>query len=148
TRIAAAARVHPVILGFAEGLQGSALNAGNYQSARRMFADGTLRPLWRNAAGSLAPLINVPGGAELSYDDRDIAFLKEDLKDTAQVQSAQAAAMRQLIDAGYEPDSVRDAVDADDWSRLVHTGLYSVQLQPLPPKGSPGTVQPVTPAAA
>jgi hypothetical protein len=46
TRIAAAAGVPPVIVGLSEGLQ--AATYSNYSQARRRFADGTMRPLWRN----------------------------------------------------------------------------------------------------
>ena len=129
TRIAAAARTPPVIVGLSEGLQGSSLNTGNYQAARRMFADGCMRPLWRNAAASLARIINVPGGAELWYDDRDVAFLKEDQKDAADIQLVQAQAIRQLVDAGFKPDDVVAAIEAHDFSLLEHSGLFSVQLQ-------------------
>jgi phage portal protein BeeE len=130
SRLAAAAGVPSTIVGFSEGLQGSSLNAGNYGSARRRFADATMRPLWRNVAGSLASLIEVPGNAELWFDDRDIAFLRDDRKDSAEIQQAKAAAIRQLVDAGYEPKSVVAAIEAEDMTLLTHTGLYSVQLQP------------------
>jgi phage portal protein BeeE len=142
TRIAACAGVPPVVVGLSEGLQGSSLNAGNYNSARRRFSDGTMRPLWRNAAGSLAQVVTPPAGAHLWYDVRDVAFLKEDEKDQAQVQMYQAQAIRQLLDAGYKPDAVVEAVIADDLQQLVgqHSGLFSVQLQPA---GT--TFPPVTP---
>lgn len=130
TRIAAAGRVHPVLAGLSEGMQGSSLNAGNYNSAKRSFADGTMRPLWRNVAGSLETLVPAPGGARLWYDDRDIAYLREDARDAAEIQATRAATIRQLVDAGYTPGSVIDAVESDDLKRLVHSGLYSVQLQP------------------
>ncbi|MFH9816146.1 phage portal protein [Streptomyces sp. NPDC017230] len=136
TRMAAAAGVPSVIVGFSEGLAGSSLNAGNYASSRRRFADGTMRPLWRNAAGSLAEIIDVPAGAELWYDDRDIAFLREDRQAAAEIQGLQSRTIRALVDAGYEPDSVVAAVLAEDYSLLRHSGLYSVQLQ------APGSGQP------
>ena len=128
TRIAAAAGVPPIIVGLSEGLQ--AATYSNYGQARRRFADGTMRPLWRNVAGSLSTIIPVPSGAELWYDDRDIPFLAEDVKDAAEVKFREAQVMRTLIDAGFEPKSVTEAVIAGDFSRLQHTGLYSVQLQP------------------
>lgn len=133
TRIAAALRVHPVIVGLSEGMAGSSLNAGNYQAARRAFADGTMRPLWRHAAGALQTILVNPGGAELWYDDRNIAFLQEDMKDTAQVQQMQAAAASSLINAGWRPDAVIDAITSNDFLVLLgqHSGLFSVQLQPL-----------------
>lgn len=135
TRIAAAFGVPPVIVGLSEGLQ--AATYSNYGQARRRFADGTMRPLWRNMAGSLARIIRVPPGAELWYDDRDIPFLQEDMKDRADIQSVQATAIRQLVDAGFDPASVVAAIEADDLNRLTHTGLYSVQLQPPMPEGEP-----------
>ncbi|MGR6922565.1 phage portal protein [[Actinomadura] parvosata] len=130
SRLAAAAGVPSTIVGFSEGLQGSSLNAGNYGSARRRMADGTMRPLWRGVAGALAPLVDVPERAELWYDDRDIAFLRDDRRDAAEIQQAKAAAIRQLVDAGYDPKSVVAAIEAEDMTLLTHTGLYSVQLQP------------------
>lgn len=148
SRLAAAAGVPPVIVGFSEGLAGSSLNAGNYASSRRRFADLTLRPLWRNAAGSLATLINVPDNAELWYDDRDIAFLREDRGDVADIQNKQANTILQLVNAGYEPESVTQAVANEDVTLLRHTGLYSVQLQKPGEPGEPGAaVPPALPAA-
>ncbi len=47
TRLTVAALMPAVIAGVSEGLQGSSLNSGNYQAAKRQFADMTLRPLWR-----------------------------------------------------------------------------------------------------
>jgi hypothetical protein len=138
TRIAAAAGVPAAVVGISEGLAGSSLNAGNFQSAMRRFADLTMRPAWRNVCGSFERIITVPGdGAELWYDDRDIPALKDDIRDYAEVQSLQAQAIRQYVDAGFEPDSAVEAVNAGDLKRLSHTGLYSVQLQPPMPEGPP-----------
>lgn len=135
TRLAAAAGVPSVIVGFSEGLQGSSLNAGNFSSARRRMADGTMHPLWGNVAGSLATLVPTPPGARLSYDARDVPFLREDAKDSAEIQAMKAQTIRTHTDAGFTPASAVAAVEAEDNSLLVHTGLFSVQLQP------PGTVQ-------
>ena len=129
TRIAAAARVPAVILGISEGLQGSSLNQGNYLMARRQFVDLTLRPLWRNIAGSLATIIQVPAGAELWYDDRDIPALRENETDLATIQEIQARTMATLVREGWDPASVQDAVIAGDYRRLTHGGMLSVQLQ-------------------
>jgi hypothetical protein len=128
TRIAAAAGVPPVIVGLSEGLQ--AATYSNYGQARRRFADGTMRPLWRNVAGSLSTLVDVPADARLWYDDRDIPFLQEDQKDQADIQQTHAATIRALVEAGFVPDDVVQAVLSGDLSRLEHTGLFSVQLQP------------------
>ncbi len=129
TRIAAAAGVPPVIVGLSEGLEASTYS--NYAQARRRFADATMRPLWRIAAASLERLVPPPEGGHLWYDDRDVAFLREDVADQATINQTQAATIRQLIDAGYDPDAAVDAVLAGDFNRLrgQHTGLYSIQLQ-------------------
>jgi hypothetical protein len=95
--------------------------------------------LWRSAAAALAPLVDVPAGARLWYDDRDIAFLHDDRADAAQAQATQAGTISTLVNAGFEPESVKAAVDAEDFSLLKHSGLMSVQL--LPP-GSDGTTTP------
>jgi phage portal protein BeeE len=129
TRIAAAAGIHPAIVGLSEGLQGSSLNAGNFSAAIRRFADMTLRPLWRQAAASFAPIIAVPAGSELWYDDRDISALQQDQTDAAAIQQTQAITIRELINAGYQPETVVTAVMAGDYGLLKHTGLVSVQLQ-------------------
>jgi phage portal protein BeeE len=147
SRLAAAAGVPPVIVGFSEGLQGSSLNAGNYAASRRRFADGTLRPLWRQAAGALATLVPAPTGSTLWYDDRDIAFLREDRDAVAKIQAEQAVTIRQLVDAGYEPASVVAAVQAEDRGLLTHTGLFSVQLQPPTSLTAP-TTQPADAAGS
>lgn len=139
TRIAMAAKVHPAIVGLSEGLQGSALNAGNLDVIWRQFANGTMRPLWRNIAGSLARIIRVPQGAELWYDDRDIPALQQDETAAAAKRQTDAATANTLITAGYSPDAVMDAIVADDFKRLIgaHTGLVSVQLLPPGETGSP-----------
>lgn len=130
TRMAAASGIGAVIAQFSEGMQGSSLNAGNYQASRRRVADITMRHLWQNACGSMATLVNVPSDAELWYDDRDIPFLQEDRMDAAEIEAKKAATIRQLTDAGFTPDSVVAAVQAEDMSMLEHTGTFSVQLQP------------------
>lgn len=135
TRLAAAAGVPASIVGFSEGMQGSSLNAGNYTSARRRFADATMRPLWRMAAAALSNVLEIPEGARLWYDDRDIPFLREDRSVVAEIQSQQAETIGKLITAGYKPDTVVDAVVNENYRLLEHTGLYSVQLQaPLTPE--------------
>lgn len=130
TRVAAAAGVHPVILGLSEGMQGSSLNAGNYGQVRRRFADMTMKPLWTAGATALESLVTPPAGARLWYDVRDVAALREDRAEIAKIQQSQAQAIRQLFDAGYEPASIVEAIEAEDMTLLAHTGLPSVQNQP------------------
>jgi hypothetical protein len=128
TRIAACAGVPPVIVGLSEGLQQATYS--NYAQARRRLVDGTLRPLWRSFAGAMESIIGVPDGSRLWYDDRDIPFLREDVKDQAEILSADATTIVNLIKDGFEPESAVAAVVAGDLSMLKHTGLVSVQLQP------------------
>jgi len=129
SRLAAAAGVHPAIVGLSEGLQGSSLNAGNVGAARRLVADATMRPLWRNAAGSLEVLIPPPPDSRLWYDDRDVAFLREDAKDAAMITEIQARTITDLVKEGFTPESATAAVLGQNMDLLVHTGLVSVQLQ-------------------
>lgn len=139
TRIAAAAGVPPIIVGLSEGLE--AATYSNYGQARRRFADGTIHPLWQNAAASLEPMLASPGsGVRLWYDSDNIPFLREDEGDAAAIQATRAGTISTLISAGYTPDSVVRAIEADDFRLLEHTGLFSVQLQapgtnPTPPNG-------------
>ena len=101
------------------------------------FADITMRPLWRNVAGSLEQIVPPPTGTRLWYDDRDIPALKDDISDAAAVLGHHATAIRSLTDGGYTPESVVKSVIAGDHTQLVHTGLFSVQLQPPQPDGPP-----------
>lgn len=141
TRISVLSRVPAALLGISEGLAGSALNAGNFGAAKRTFGDTWVYPSLQDVSASLAPLIRVPSDSELWTDTTDIPLLREDGKDAADIQSTKAQTIRQLLDAGYLPDSVIAAVRADDMSLLKHSGLFSVQLQP------PGSVTPpATPA--
>ncbi len=141
TRIASAAGIHPVIVGLSEGLQGSALNAGNFKAAVRLTGDKTIRPLWRTAAASLETVLTNPGaGTFLTYDDREVAFLRDDTTDVAAIQEKQAITARQLTDAGYTPDSVVEYLQTGNLSALEHSGLFSVQLQ------APGSTAPTPPA--
>src|ERR1017187_6227470 len=131
TRIAAAAGVPVALVGLSEGLKGAALNMGNFASLRRLFADVTMRPLWRAACASLSTLVPPPAGARLWFDPRDVPFLQADLADAATVRQADSGTMLNLINAGYDPETVVQAIQSGDWGALQHTGLISVQLQPI-----------------
>lgn len=144
TRIAAAGGVGAVLAKLSEGLQGSSLNAGNFGAARRLFADTTVALLWQNFAGSLevlAPYADSTGASDLAVrmvcDTRFVSFLREDAKDVAEIQGREAQTIRTLMDAGFKPDTVIAAVNANDWTLLTHSGLYSVQLQKPQAAGAP-----------
>ncbi|WP_432112861.1 phage portal protein [Streptomyces sp. S1] len=138
TRIAAAARVHPVIVGLSEGMQGSSLNAGNFRAAKDAWADGEMRPMWESLCQAYRQLVRVPEGARLWYDDRDISFLREDIAEKAKVIAQEADIIQGLVMQGFTWESACQAVaEGGDWRLLKHTGLFSVQLQPPMPNGPP-----------
>lgn len=130
-RIAVASGVPAVILGIKEGLAGSSLNAGNYGQSMRRFADLTIRPLWRSLAEAYEGLLPPKPGHRLWYADRHIAALQQDAKDESDIKFRDAQSLRQLIDAGYEPDAAVEFMQSGDLRVLdgKHSGLYSVQLQ-------------------
>lgn len=130
TRMCAAGRVPPIIVGLSEGL--SAATYSNYAQARRAFGDSWARPMWKSFAAAVEPLVELPpgGDADLWYDPSDVAFLREDSKDLAEVQSVTMATINAALAAGWTPESAKAAVLAEDLNLLVHSGLMSVQLQP------------------
>ena len=138
TRLASAAQIPVVLVGFSEGLAGSSLNLGNYQQARRRAADATFHPLWMNLAGSLSSILTVPPGTQLWHDPRDVPFLREDAEQAAKILAQQAQTARTLTDGGWRPDAAIDAVVAGDLTILrgEHSGLSSVQLVPPDPTGA------------
>lgn len=149
SRLAAAAGVPPSWVGFSEGLQGSALNAGNFDSARRRFADGTCVSLWSSAAASLQSIVKAPPGASLWYDSR-VPFMREDAGDLAKIQAQQAQTIATLVREGFTPESVQQAVANNDYSLLKHSGMLSVQLWLPGEEGAahpePGAESPSDPA--
>lgn len=131
-RMAAAAMVHPSIVAIEAGLEGSALNAGNFEAAFRQFANGTIRPNWETMAGALERVVTPPrANVELWYDDRDIPALQEDAKKLAETFKSDAETASTLWNAGWEPDSIIDAVNRKDMTLLKgkHSGLDPVQGQ-------------------
>lgn len=131
-RITARSRVPAVVLGTREGLAGSSLNSGNYAQTRRLWADGWFSPTAQNLCASLESVMAPANDSELWYDAAEVLFLQEDQKDAAEIIQMQMAAIRQGVDAGFEPDAIVEAVTSWDASKLRgrHTGLTSVQLTP------------------
>jgi hypothetical protein len=129
-RVAVRSRIPAVVLGTKESLGGSSLNAGNYAAARRLLADGWFAPTVDGLCAALESVIRVPNdGTELSYDADRVLFLQEDAKDAADITSTQAATIGGLVREGFTPESATAAVKTGDVTKLVHTGLVSVQLQ-------------------
>lgn len=128
TRIASAAGVPPIVAGLSSGLD--AATYSNYGMAMRRFADITMRPNWRSACAALSKLIDVPEGNKLWFDTSDIAALRQGENEQAAMMATLASAASSFIQAGYDPESINDALSAGDINLLVHTGMVSVQLQP------------------
>jgi phage portal protein BeeE len=135
TRVCAAGRVPPIIVGVSEGLE--AATYSNYGQARRAFGDGWAHPQWEDAVGALETIVVAPDRpARLWYKHDHIAFLREDQKDAAEIQQTKQVTIRGYIEAGFTKESAIAAVDADDRSLLVDSGYVSVQLL-RPGEGEP-----------
>lgn len=126
-RIAVASRVPSIVLGIKEGADQATYN--NYGQAVRAFADHTMQHLWAHAAGVMGQIVEVPTGKELWFDTRHISALQADAMDEAKIRQTDAVTIRNLVDSGFEADSVISAVVNGDFKTLKHSGLFSVQLQ-------------------
>jgi phage portal protein BeeE len=139
-RLAAAAGVPASWVGFSEGLQGSSLNAGNFNAQRRRLMDGTMNHLWTEAAQSLEAICPPPDSHSSLWFDARIPSMREDAQDIATIQQLQAQTIAALVMQGYDPASVVKAVVRNDMGLLKHSGNLSVQLhpggQPLPVNGT------------
>ncbi len=146
TRIALAAGVPPIVAGLSEGLQASTFS--NFREAMQKFGDMTGQPLWEGFAAAMSTVVAPPRtnpAAQLVMDRRFIGILREDRNDAATIQATKAATINTFVTAGFTPDSAIAAVEADDNSLLVATGLVSVQLFPpgqTPNANTPGTSTP------
>jgi HK97 family phage portal protein len=138
-RIASAAGCPPIILHIKAGLDASTYS--NYSMAMRAFADHLIRPNWNSVVAALEPIVPIPRGTELWFDDSDVAALRADKQEEAQIQSTIASTINTYITAGYTPESAVQAAVNHDPTLLVHTGLVSVQLNP------PGSEPEPAPAA-
>lgn len=132
TRIASAAGVPAVIVGLKESLQGSSLNQGNYAAARRAFADMTMTHLYSSASAALETLVAPPtanGPSKLWFDISQVPFFHEDRMDAAQIQQSKATTIKTLTDAAFKPESIVAAVEQEDFTKLEHTGIPTIQVQ-------------------
>lgn len=127
-RIASAAGVPPIVAGLQGGLDASTM--ANYAAAYRNFADSTMHPLWRGACAALGKFVTPRDGAELWFDTRDIPALRDAEMDRQKGNAQMSIAVMNLVNAGYDPETVVSAVVSGDMTLLKHTGLVSVQLLP------------------
>lgn len=132
-RMAAAGMVHPTILGLEASLRGPGLNGVNSEPAYKQFCDGTIRPLWDAMAAALERVVPPPrANVDLWPDARDVPALQEDVKKLADTMQTDATTASTLFMAGWDPDSVVDAIVRKDMTLLKgkHSGMPSVQVQP------------------
>lgn len=128
-RIAVRSRIPATVLGTREGMQGSALNSGNYAQVRRALADLWFTPYADLLCGSLERLLEPPVMSELTYDRDRILALQEDQADAAKISMTNAQAIRALTESGWSTESIVEYIATGDVSKLTHTGVFSVQLQ-------------------
>jgi hypothetical protein len=154
-RLAAAAGVPASWVGFSEGLQGSSLNAGNFQAQRRRLMDGTMAHLWSEVCQALESVVPPPDSHSSLWYDARIPAMREDAGDIAAIQFQQAQTISALVMQGFDPKTCVKAVANNDMSLLKHSGLTSVQLHPpgegpqqQPPAGGGGAGVKETPASA
>jgi GNAT superfamily N-acetyltransferase len=126
-RIAVASQVPSVVLGIKEGADQATYS--NYEQALQHFANFTIQYLWTHAAATIGTLLPIPAGWSLYFDPANIPALQTDVQQDATIAEIQANTIRELIDAGFDPASVVDAVATGDMSGLQHSGLVSDQLQ-------------------
>lgn len=140
TRVAMMSRIPAAILQVAEGLQGSALNAGNFTASRRTLVDTWAFPTMQSLAHCLGKCVKVPLDAEMWFDPNDMPILREDAKDMAEIASTDATTISGLVQAGFKPKTVIAAVTGRNMSLLEHDPRFiSVQLQSLEKAGpAPG----------
>ncbi len=91
----------------------------NYREAFKAFGSGFMRSHWRSFCASIQKLVKTPPDSELWFDVADIAAIQDAETDKSTAAKTKAEAMSQLIMAGYEPDSVTNAVIGDDLTITV-----------------------------
>lgn len=147
TRMTLRSRVPAIVLGVAAGMQGSALNSGNYGQTRRMWADTWFTPYVAGLVRSLETVVPAQTRAHLKHDRSRSMFLQEDQLDDAEIIGRQATSIRTLTDGGYETKTVVAAVTTGDLRLLKHTGLLPVQVQePGSAAEKPAAEKPAPPA--
>jgi phage portal protein BeeE len=145
-RILAAAGVPGVLVGL-EPLRGA---GRGYQESMQKFSNLWGRPQWRSVCGALSQLVDVPSGNRLWYDTSDIAALQDGEMERGQTALVNAQALQALRQAGYDPQSAVDAIDALDFSLLkpaaVPPPVPGQPVQHMLPQQQPGaTAEPLPP---
>lgn len=128
-RVSMRSRVPAIVMLIREGMSGSALNAGNYNSTRRLWVDAWFSPYAAGFCASAETLLEAPRNAELTFDQGRILLMQEDQLDAAEIRAKDATTLDALYRSGFEADAAVEALTTGDFSVLAgrHTGLASVQ---------------------
>lgn len=122
TRICAAFGVPPIIVGAKAGLDSATYS--NYAQAKESFWEETLLPAYKRAAAFFTrALRDTPDfrGMEFGFDFSEVRALADDQMQMASVTKTRSESASILIRAGYDPDSVSEALQLPQG--LVHSGM-------------------------
>lgn len=128
TRICAAFGVPPIIVGAKAGLDSATYS--NYAQAKESFWEETLLPAYKRAAAFFTrALRDTPDfrGMEFGFDFSEVRALADDQMQMAEIVKLKADTAGILIRAGYEANSVTEALRLPEG--LTHTGLVPVNVQ-------------------
>jgi HK97 family phage portal protein len=128
SRICAAFGVPPIVVGAKVGLESATYS--NYAQAKESFWEETLLPAYKRAAAFFTrALSDTPDfrGMKFGFDFSEVRALADDQKEIAEVVRLRADTAGILIRAGYEANSVTEALHLPEG--LVHTGLVPVTVQ-------------------
>lgn len=128
SRICMAFGVPPIVVGAAIGLDKATY--ANYATAKESLWEETLLPTYNKIASFMTTALkDTPDfrGMEWGFDFTGVRALADDQKQVAEVMKIRADTAGVYIRAGYEPDSVTDALGLPDG--LMHTGLVPTTVQ-------------------
>ena len=127
TRICSAFGVPAILVGANTGLQRSTYS--NYREARESFWEETLLPLYRRIeqfmSGMLEPEFPSERGT-LGFDFSQVKALQEDETALVQRQLTRAQIAKELINAGFTPESALQTAGID--TEMEHTGFLPTTL--------------------
>tara|TARA_R110000850_G_scaffold11305_4_gene38836 strand:+ start:1397 stop:3505 length:2109 start_codon:yes stop_codon:yes gene_type:complete len=132
SRICAVFGIPPIVVGAKVGLDSATYS--NYKQAKESLWEETLLPAYKRVGAFLTrALRDTPDFREMEFgfDFSEVRALSDDMKEIADVTKTRSESAAILIKAGYEPDSVSEALQLPEG--LVHTGM-------IPPSGAQATM--------
>ena len=132
SRICAVFGIPPIVVGAKVGLDSATYS--NYKQAKESLWEETLLPAYKRVGAFLTrALRDTPDFKEMEFgfDFSDVRALSDDMKEMADVTKTRSESAAILIKAGYEPESVSEALQLPEG--LVHTGI-------IPPSGAQATM--------